>query len=346
MKVLFLTEGQHVPASRFRVQQFIPYLESRGIRCTVRPLIPNKYLSLRNRWAQRSLTIWKIFQRLRAIADASSFDAVYLQRDLIAIPSPFLERLLHRINPRLVFDFDDAITVTMDGGQDPRQAKVEEIFRRSQRIVAGNEYLRSLAVPHNSNITVIPTAVDTARYTPGLRPHGPLIIGWMGTAGNLPYLVKIAPALESLARQHSFELRIVSEAAAIPSELRGFNVRHLTWSESTELDDLRSFDIGIMPLPDNPWTRGKCGFKLLQYMAVGIPAVGSAVGVNREILANGAGLLADDETDWFRTLDALLSDANLRRRYGEAGRQRVVERYSIAANAPALEAVLREVADA
>jgi glycosyltransferase involved in cell wall biosynthesis len=264
---------------------------------------------------------------------AGRFDAVFLQR-LAFDGSSLPEAVLARVNPRMILDVDDAIFLNPgDGSESTRRSRA---FRgavgRAAHVIAGNRFLAGHAgAPEKT--TIVPTVIDTRRYVPAPErtPGGPLVIGWMGTAGNFRYFDPLLPAIRQLlAERPDVVFRIVSNGSFRALESHP-QVQQVRWSEAAELQELGGFDIGVMPLVDSAWTRGKNGFKLIQYMAVGAAAVASPVGVNAEIADGGrSALLASSPGEWHQALTRLCRDAALRRQLGESARRRIVEHYSIA----------------
>lgn len=344
MKVLFLTEGRNVPAARFRAEQFLPGLRGHGIEGTLSRAWPDKYYlpawhknRFFGRLAAALFLLLKFADRLAAVLRAPFYDAVFLQRDLLPWPDlPLLESLLRRLSRRLIFDFDDAVYLFAP-------EKTAALARMSDAVIAGNGHLRNYALKHRPSAELIPTCVDTARYTPGPGGRkGIVTIGWMGTSSGLPHLAAAADGLAGVLKAGGAELLIVSDAPPAPPFLSGPGVRFRKWSAETELDDLRSFDIGIMPLPDDEFSRGKCGFKLLLYMSCGVPVVASPVGANREIVRDGEnGFLAASGAEWLEKLAALVKDAGLRRGFGAAGRRTVEAGYSVDANIARLAGTIK-----
>jgi glycosyltransferase involved in cell wall biosynthesis len=222
-------------------------------------------------------------------------------------------------------------------------AKTKTICRLATHVIAGNSYLADYARQTNQNVSIVPTTIDTEKYQ--LLPrsgsdHVP-VIGWTGTFSTVQHLDTLAGALKRLAQKESFRLVVIGPPVY---KIDGVDVEAVKWRSATEVADLRQIDIGIMPLPDESWTRGKCGCKALQYMALAIPTVCSPVGVNAEIIQDGVnGLLATTEDEWVEKLTKLLHDPELRARLGDAGRKTVETKYSAAVHAPRVYEILRSV---
>jgi glycosyltransferase involved in cell wall biosynthesis len=217
-------------------------------------------------------------------------------------------------------------------------------------VIVGNRLLHEKVATEHPFTVEIPTVVDLARYVPNptdRRRQARPVIGWTGLASNIPYLEIVAASLKELSRQHDFELHVVAENAnpLTKLDLAGVQVRFIPWAEHDEITVLQQFDVGIMPLPDNEWTRYKCGLKLIQYMALGVPGIASAVGVNVDIVRHGeTGFLPRTAAEWVDCLGRLLSDPTLRHRIGEAGREQVATRYSLDHAAPKLIRTLEDAA--
>jgi hypothetical protein len=274
-RILFLTSGRDVPSSRFRVRQFLPLLKGHATAHEA-PCRPAKNLTHYDfRFGGRPfgalLFLAKLFSRLTSIARAPFHDLVYLERELLVSCAPRLERMAMALGPKSVFDFDDAIHLR-------HPEAVAAICRRASRVIAGNETLAAWARRHSDRVSVVPTAVDADRWTPGTR-DGKTVV-WTGSAENLPALAAIRDRIRA-------PLRVVCDRKpAFPCEF-------VPWSPEREVEALRTASVGLMPLADDEWSRGKCGFKLLQYMACGLPCVASPVGVNAEIVGD-TGVLAGD----------------------------------------------------
>jgi len=292
--------------------------------------------------------------RLATLGSLRTADVLWLQREALPFGPPMLERFVRaRFAKPYVYDFDDAIWMTPDANESRlvrwlrNRGKVKTLIRRAAHVFAGNAFLADYARQFNPNVTVIPTVVDTeTRYVAQHDHHhgAAPVVGWTGSRSTLTYLDLLRPVLADLARDHEFHLDVVCDRA--PGDL-GVPVRFRPWSAETELRDLLRFDVGVMPLLDRPWERGKCGFKVIQYMACGIPPVAADVGVNREIVRHGVdGFLCRDDDDWRTALTTLLGDPDRRAAMGRNARARIVEHYSVHSQAPRIAAIFREVAAA
>ena len=344
MRVLFLLEGTTVPASRFRVLQLLQAFRGIGIEPTVRFAYGDAY----NRTLHTPLARpYQLATRLgRAVVglNAGRFDAVFLQRPALPF-SAIPERLVHALNHRTIFDVDDSIFVGGDGGVAPARLRgFQQTVQTVDQVIVGNRWLAQQAGVENKT-TVIPTVVDDTRYVPSRSAtQGAPVIGWMGTMGNFPFLRQVLPDLRTvLDRNPGVRVRLVSNAT-LQDVVGDARFEQVPWSAAAEIPLLQSFDIGLMPLPDNVTTRGKCAFKMIQYMAVGRPVVVSAVGANIETFGNGQpGFLVSGEQSWVEPLQQLLDDAVLRLRCGEAGRARVESHYCIRAVMPSYQAVFAKL---
>jgi glycosyltransferase involved in cell wall biosynthesis len=273
----------------------------------------------------RAATVVRLLNACWLLRGASGFDVVMMNRDLLPeIRIGFLEPLLAKRNPRLIFDFDDAIHLTLRG------AKLRKILPHFAWITAGNEYLAQFARQLHQNVSVWPSVVDTGYYVPtGARKPGPIRIGWSGSRQPMrDYLPLIKTSLVELARQIEFEFIVISNEPP-GLDWPGVRSRFLPWNPATEAQDLQEIDIGIMPLRDAPFERGKCGMKAILYMSAGIPAVVSPVGANQEIVIDSkTGFHCRTEAEWVKSLRRLAQDQELRRTLGQAARAHVEARYS------------------
>lgn len=359
-KILFLTKYERAGStSRYRVYQYLPYLEQAGFEYTVEPLLSNKYLRMiyqgKYRWfqllRQTSAIIKALFDRWWILLHkVPNYDVVYLEYEALPYCPFFLEKQEFRSTAQVVVDYDDAIYVTYQHHPSPLirwllSSKIPKIVEQSYEVIAGNSHLAKWATSINPNVTIIPTSVDLSKYP--VSDHTFLndkaVIGWIGTPITAKYLRLIEGPLRKLRSYHNFVLKVIG----VPDfEMEGIETVGVPWSEESEVTQLRTCDIGIMPLPDAPWERGKSALKLIQYLAAGIPAVASPVGANCDVVEDGKnGLLAGTDEAWTEKMALLISDPAFGKHLAEDGRRTVELRYSVQANAPRWVEVLRRAAN-
>ena len=342
---------QTTPGQRFRIEQWVPYLAAQGVDVSFSPFAGPDLAPLLGRPGQVGAKAYEILRALgRRLIEAvqqTRADLVYIFREGALFGPALAERVLGLRGIPFVFDFDDAVWVRYVSPANGFLSylrcpgKTATLCRTARHVMAGNDFLREYALRHNPNVSVIPTTIDTEGYQPRPRPASPTpVIGWSGSFSTVQYLDLVRPALEQLARRRRFRLKVVGGSGW---ELDGVEVECVPWRAETEVKEIQSFDIGLMPLPDDEWARGKCGLKALQYMALGVPAVVSPVGVNTQIVEHGhTGLLAQRPEDWVEQLDRLLGDRQMRERIGRAGRALVEARYSAGAVAPQVARIFQE----
>lgn len=338
LRVIALTGGRSVPSGRFRVEQLVPALARAGVDVTVRPGRVSCYPPAR-RWLRPLWLPAAVLSRIPDVVATEGGQVTLLQREFISTLVT-LEGLTRR--PR-VLDVDDAIWLIRGGGFAAKLAGSVDVT------VAGNSYLAEWFGRYCARVEVLPTAVDTDRFLPAVDADGHdgvgPTIGWIGVAANYHYLGQWRDALQAIGRRHpGLRLRICADMPPPPGLLADGSWEWTPWSPAAEVPFLQSLDIGLMPLADTPWARGKCAFKMLQYMSCGVPAVVSPVGMNREVLDAGPGAVgAADAAAATAALEALLDDAPARRALGRQGRQLVLDRYSVTVVAPRLATILRRV---
>jgi glycosyltransferase involved in cell wall biosynthesis len=328
MKVLFLIQGFEVAASRYRVLQYLPYLESKGIEPTV------------------SLYPRGIGQLLLFFRELPAYDVLFLQRKRFQQP---LLGLLRRKARRIVFDFDDAVMYHNSKAASPhsrtRRRRFADMVKASDYVIAGNSFLQKQAAPFTNHVAVIPSPIDDTRYV--LKDYSArkdtVSIGWIGDHGSIHYLQRLRPVFEELGRNYpQAQLEIICD---IFFDCDHIKVVKKMWSQENEIEDLRNLDVGVMPLLDDPWSWGKCGLKILQYYGVGVPSVCTPVGVNRDVVQDSVnGFWAMTREEWIAKLSTLIEDAELRKAMGMRGHELVMKSFSLQACSPKLEHVLREVA--
>jgi glycosyltransferase involved in cell wall biosynthesis len=318
-----------MPSTRFRVLQYLPYLAERRIAFRIFAMKPGLKVTGLKKFCN-------FCHYLRVIAPSWSYDLVFIQKPGFIVNRLIYLRVLFFLNRRVVFDFDDAVFIDRDSGLLQPEALLKKlifIFRCSRMVIAGNSYLAEFAKKFNTKVEIIPTPVNSDIYCPRQKPMSGqrVTIGWMGTASNLKYLFPLIPVMKQILADSKVRFLIITDLAEKPEQLNfSERIEFKAWQAETEIDDLRLFDIGLMPLADDPYTRGKCGFKLLQYMAVGIPVVASPVGMNCQIVEDGInGFLANSQKEWLDKLRTLCADENLRQRMGMAGRESIKEKFSL-----------------
>lgn len=353
MKVLFLTRyATNGASSRYRSFQYFPLLELAGFECKVMPFFDEAYLVHRYRSGRVHVSdvIRAILRRVAVLFNVRRYDLVVIEYELMPFFPAVLECCLRCLGVSYLVDYDDAIFHRYDTHRNVYvrfflSQKIARVMRGSALVTVGNQYLASYASRSGApRVVIIPTVIDLQRYplpVPKSTANMPLVIGWIGSPATAKYLQNIAPALAEVCAGGRGVVRLIGSGNV---NLRDVPLEVVQWDEATEVAELQKFDIGIMPLPDEPWERGKCGFKLIQYMACGLPVVGSPVGVNGDIVEQGTnGYLAATHTEWVIALNALFSDAELRQRMGSAGRKKVERAFSLKVTGPKLLELISSV---
>jgi glycosyltransferase involved in cell wall biosynthesis len=361
MKILFLTKyGRLGASSRYRAYQYLEYLRQDGFKCSVAPLFANEYLLQLYRSMSHKRTTVRLMpdllssmiRRFRIIvARAGEFDAVWLEGEALPYVPMLLEQFLFRANARVVVDYDDAIYTRYAQHKNSLirrllQQKIARVVGNSCRVIVANGTLAQWAKQFNSNVTIIPTSVDLRKYALGTSRLGQTnekpVIGWIGTPMTVSYLRELAVPLRELRTRHDFILKVIG---AEEFRIDGVETITVPWSEGTEVAELQSCTIGVMPLTDGEFERGKSALKLIQYMAAGLAAVASPVGANSEVIEpNKNGLIAATGEEWVQALAGLIEQPEHAHDLARASRRSVEERYSVQVNAPRLASLLRSAA--
>ena len=334
IRVLALTRYSEMAAStRQRFIQYIPALRSGGFDVTVAPLFDDAYVAAIGRGGVGKMALAR--QYVRRITDAlvrmRAYDAAWIQYEAFPYLPGLAERAIRLSGVPYIVDYDDAIFHQYDHGGPLRRAilgkKLAPLLRHARGCAAGNDYIADYVSQYCSHVFKIPTVVDTTLYQPAEVRERPLVVGWIGSPSTWRYVEPLLPQLVPAIAEVGAQFRIVG------SGKRGSEgpIRFVDWSEDREVAEVQGFDIGIMPVPDEPWGRGKCGYKLIQYMACGVATIASPVGVNVEIVDEGkTGYLVRSNEEWVARLKKLLADAGLRQQLGAAGRLVAEARYSLA----------------
>jgi glycosyltransferase involved in cell wall biosynthesis len=353
MKVLMLSRyGRLGASSRLRTMQYLPFLAEAGLEVEVAPLFDDAYLSALYGGKRRATNMIRYYKnRIALLLARSNADVIWMEKEALPWMPWCLERLALPSGIPLITDHDDAIFHRYDMARNPvircvLGRKIDRVMAASTIVVAGNTYLADRAQKAGAKrVKIIPTVLDTQSYGVGdlATLNQKPVIGWIGSPSTWhDYAAPMIPLLSSVAETESAIIRAVGAAQGVASSPT-LDIR--PWSEATEVAAIQSMDIGIMPLADSPWARGKCGYKLIQYMACGLPVVASPVGVNVDIVEHGVnGFLATSEEEWREALTILLHDPDLRRRMGAAGRCKVEAKYSLEVWGPRVADMFREIA--
>jgi len=327
MKILFLVQGLDVAASRYRVLQYLPYLKEHGVQATVLPF-------------QKGF-----FKKLKLFKSVNEYDILFIQRK--RFPVLWL-KYIRKNARRIVYDFDDSVMYRNSKAANPESNTRVKMFKNmvnaSDYVIAGNEYLQKNTTPFTHNVTIIPSPIDMSLYP--LKKYSEkndnITLGWIGATGSIHYLEKMKPVFEALGKKYEdLRLKIICN---VFFDCDNITVEKKLWSEQEEVADIQSLDIGLMPLMDDPWSHGKCGLKILQCLATGVPVVCSPAGVNKEIVKNGVhGFWANTREEWIEKLEILINDPDRRERMGMEGRKRVIEHYSLEANAPRMLKIFQQL---
>jgi len=359
LKVLFLPSATKiVAATRYRIYEYLPFLEKEGIIYKVYPINSDfiSRLSIRSsdfkqlfRMAYYSMLVAeRIIRAVPIIFLAFRYEVIFIQRATFLFG---FERLLKAVNKNIIFDFDDAIFISDNRGNGlidrlkgwVQNRSVARILKISKYAIVENDYIKKYALGFCPNVEIITGPINTERNLPKNieRNNAETIIGWIGSPSTTPYLRLLDNIFKEISAKYPVIVKLIG---ASKFELTGVKVVVKDWESDTEVEDLQSFDIGVMPMSDNEWTRGKVSIKLLQYMSVGIPVVCSPVGAHAQIIQDGVnGFLAYSDSEWIEKLSLLIKNPDLRKRLGDNGRFTVEKRFSVKVNAPRLLSVLKKV---
>ncbi|MFH1478576.1 MAG: glycosyltransferase family 4 protein [Candidatus Omnitrophota bacterium] len=342
MKILFIVPYSSEGASnRYRVEQYLPYLRKEDIDFDVRPFVFKKFykiLYLKGKYFTKMLYfVQAFFSRIIDIIRLYKYDLVFIHRESCPFGPSVFEWLIYKLKKPIIFDFDDAIFLQNFNPANSIYrffkfpSKTKNIIKMASRIIVANQYLEEYAVRFNPSVDIIPTPIDTKRFGVIKKDSGQLTIGWVGSPTTASYLRLVFKVMRELSKAYDFVLKIVGAGEEI--SIPGVKVINYSWELERELQDFQSIDIGIYPLPDIPWTKGKAAFKAIQYMSAGIPVVASSVGMTKEIIQHEVnGFLADSDEEWIRAISSLIEDPGLRQRIGINGRKTIEEKYSLEVN--------------
>jgi glycosyltransferase involved in cell wall biosynthesis len=319
VKVLFFVQGLTVAASRYRVLHYIPFLNDAGIDSEVVDFPANT-----RSWA----AVWPTIK---------SADILFVQRKRLPL---HILVLLANLKKKIIYDFDDAVMFKNSLVENPYSLRRRMSFKRMLRftdlVIAGNAFLAAEAQKYHKTVRILPTPVDAARYTSKSYYKKDIVtIGWIGDHGSIHYMESYKDVWEALGEKYPHvELAIICDTFIETTRIK---VRRIQWSYDTEIASLQSLDIGVMPLFDDLWSKGKCGYKIIQYLGVGVPAVCTPVGINKDVVRDGkCGLWATSKEEWVEKLSFLIENDAVRQSMGLAGRKVIMEGYTVQACAPLL----------
>jgi glycosyltransferase involved in cell wall biosynthesis len=344
-KIYFIVPYPHkeAPSQRFRFEQYFDFLEENDFDVEIYPFINQstwKTLYGEGKIFKKAWGILMSFvRRFGLLFRLHNADFIFIHREAAHIGPPIFEWIIAKVLRRkYIYDFDDAIWLPNYSESNARfhrlkaYWKVRYCIKWASQITAGNAYLANYASQYNKNIQVIPTTIDTENHHNVMTSHDSqdLIIGWTGTHTTMHYLDELVPVLKKLEQKYTFTFLVISNQS---NDYDLKSLKFVKWNKETEIEDLAKINIGVMPLKQDIWSEGKCGFKGLQYMALEIPTIMSPVGVNSTIVQNGInGFLVESQEEWYEILEKLILDKELRIQIGKAGKSRIDQAYSVLAN--------------
>lgn len=343
--ILFMSPYPHAgaPGQRFRYEQYYDALTRAGFRYDIRSFLDEETNAILYKPGHIGKKVWGTIKgylrRIKHVWESRKYDFVFLYREASPLGPPIFEFLIAKVlGKKLIYDYDDAIWLHSTSesnkliGNLKWSGKVKLITKWAYKVSCGNDYLRDFALQYNAHAFVNPTTIDTEHYHNKLKDQhtGKVVVGWTGSNTTMGYLDLLVPIISELEQQYEFEFVVISDKEP---ELPLKSLRYIKWNKDTEVDNLLEMNFGLMPLSDDPWSRGKCGFKALQYMSLGMPAIAAPVGVNSKIIDHGhTGYLCITHQEWKDAIEKLLTDTELRVRMGKASRERVEQYYSVSSN--------------
>jgi glycosyltransferase involved in cell wall biosynthesis len=352
MRILVLTRYERLgSSSRVRFYQYYPYLQAQGVGILTAPFFNDEYVRTlyRGQAISKAEVLRAYLKRLSALTKSNSFDLLWVEKELFPWFPAWFEGFLNLIKVPYVVDYDDAVYHRYDMHSSPLVRsllgqKIDRVMRQAGMVIVGNDILGERAGKAQAGrVEYLPSVVDVALYKAQQEaPNATLRVGWIGSPVTAPYLKTISEALELFSREAGVEITLIGAGKISP--LENLPVKLLPWDEATETSIGSLFDVGIMPLVDGPFERGKCGYKLVQYMAAGLPVVASPVGINRQMVLPGRnGYLASSMEEWLDAFRSLGRDNDLRLKMGQSGRSQAEQMYNLQVTAPRLLDLLSSV---
>ncbi len=357
MKILFLVPypRNKAPSQRLKFEQYFDIFEKKGMKITFCPFFTENmygYVYEKNHFFKKSFNVFlRLIVRFKQVFSALNHDLVYVHLEVSPLRFSLYERLLFLLGKPVIYDIDDLVYLPrLNANLDlisrfffsKTQKKVKYLMEKSKHVIVCTNYLRSYALKFNNNVTNISSTINTDVYTPKIHHEKKQVcVGWSGSHSTAQYFFLLINVLKALQKKYNIKIKVVGYKNI---RIEGLEIESKNWEEATEVEDLKEFDIGLYPLPNDEWVLGKSGLKALQYMALGIPPVCSAIGTNFEIIKEGHnGFLASTDQEWIEKLSKLIEDYELRKSLGAEARKTVEERYSIKVNAPTYIDILKEV---
>jgi glycosyltransferase involved in cell wall biosynthesis len=345
MHILFIVPYpiDKAPSQRFRFEQYFSALQKNGLEITVQPFLSNEIwniLYLPGRFLRKALAIiGGLFKRFFLLFTLKKYDYIFIHREATPIGPPFFEYFAAKwFKKKIIYDFDDAIWIPNFSEANSffsflkGYSNVKHICKWAYKISCGNEYLCTYARQFNKNVVYNPTTIDTENYHNKAKNQETdnFVIGWTGSHSTIRYIEEVIPVLKELEEKYTFQFVVISD---LKPEYELKSLVYHKWNKYSEIEDLLKFNIGIMPLKDDKWANGKCGFKALQYMALGIPALVSPVGVNTRIVDNKInGFICNSPEDWKNAIELLIIDRKLSKDIAANTRLKIENHYSVKSN--------------
>lgn len=345
MKILFVTPYPHgkAPSQRFRFEQYLSFLQADGWTYSLAPFMDEHTWSILYKpghlFAKAGGILKGFLKRVLLLFRVPAYDFIFIHREATPVGPPWFEWVVARLlRKKIIYDFDDAIWIPNTSDANKIVAgmkwhqKVGAVCKWAYKVSCGNTYLQQYASQYNPNAFVNPTTIDTLHHHNQVKSQNTekVVIGWTGTHSTLKYLDALIPVIRKLEKKYAFEFCVISNQAPA---FKLDSLVYIPWQKESEIADLMRFNVGLMPLEDDLWAKGKCAFKALQYMALGIPALVSPVGMNTEVVTNGQnGFICHGPEDWYEKLEKIIRDVPLRSCLGRASRKKIEQDYAVAAN--------------
>lgn len=342
------------PSQRLKFEQYYDYFRAEGYELTISPFISPSFWDIIYKKGYFHLklifTLTGYFKRINDVLRAARYDIIYVHLWVTPFGPPFFEWLLRKCAAKIIYDIDDLVYLNnVESKAHPFVSYIKGrkkpifLMKTSDHVVTCTPYLDEFVRKYNQNTTDISSTVDTDRYKPvnDYSNERAVTLGWSGSISTSKYFYLLTNVLKRLKEKYSFSIKVIGDKNV---KIEGLDVKALSWNEKTEVQDLQQIDVGLYPLPDEQWVYGKSGLKAIQYMALGIPTVATAIGANFRVIDNEInGFLVKTEEDWFNQLSMLIEDASLRKKLGTAARKKVENKFSLHANAPIYLGILNKV---